>query len=111
METAVRGMPLEYPPKPERLNAYEREVVANMLNSLSRYQTLPQITPRCGSVLPCEHRPGMHCAVITPQRPYYPCPNLRWDTSHFKKTGGYQRNSYIIHPEFLSENYPGNPYW
>lgn len=22
METAVRGMPLEYPPKPERLNAY-----------------------------------------------------------------------------------------
>lgn len=22
METVVRGMPLEYPPKPERLNAY-----------------------------------------------------------------------------------------
>lgn len=25
METAVRGMPLEYPPKPERLNAYGNE--------------------------------------------------------------------------------------
>nr|KAF6331532.1 ciliated bronchial epithelium 1 [Pipistrellus kuhlii] len=56
METAVRGMPLEYPPKPERLNAYEREVVANMLNSLSRYQTLPQITPRCGCVDPLPGR-------------------------------------------------------
>lgn len=41
-------MPLEYPPKPERLNAYEREVVVNMLNSLSRNRTLPQIAPRCG---------------------------------------------------------------
>ncbi|EPQ03515.1 Hypothetical protein D623_10010331 [Myotis brandtii] len=141
----------------------EREVVVNMLNSLSRYQTLPQITPRCGcvdplpgrlpfqgyespcsgrhyclrgidycvagapcterrlqplcpsqptvrSVSPSEHRPGMHCAVITPLRPYYPYANLRWDTSHFKKTGGSQRNSYVVHPEFLSENYPGYSY-
>ena len=29
------------------------------------------------SVSPCEHRPGMQCAVITPQPSYYPCPNLR----------------------------------
>ncbi|XP_074186754.1 sperm microtubule inner protein 6 isoform X2 [Rhinolophus sinicus] len=131
METVVRGMPLEYPPKPERLNAYEREVVVNMLNSLSRNQRLPQIAPRCGcvdllpgrlpfrgyesacsgrhyclrgmdycvtgapcterhlplcpvqptvrSVLPCEHRPGMRCAVLTPPPSYYPCPNLsKW---------------------------------
>ncbi|XP_016078559.1 PREDICTED: spermatid-specific manchette-related protein 1 isoform X1 [Miniopterus natalensis] len=164
METAVRGMPLEYPPKPERLNAYEREVVVNMLNSLSRNQTLPQITPRCGcvdplpgrlpfqgyespcsgrhyclrgmdycasgapcaerrprplcsveptvrSVLPYEHRPGMQCAVITPPPSYYPCPNLRWDTSHFKKTGGPQRNNYVVHPEFVSESYPVYPCW
>nr|KAF6483360.1 ciliated bronchial epithelium 1 [Rousettus aegyptiacus] len=52
METVVRGMHLEYPPKPERLNAYEREVVVNMLNSLSRNQPLPQITPRCRCVDP-----------------------------------------------------------
>ncbi|XP_066110810.1 sperm microtubule inner protein 6 isoform X1 [Saccopteryx bilineata] len=164
METVVRGMPLEYPPKPERLNAYEREVVANMLNSLSRNKTLPQITPRCGcvdplpprlpfrgyesacsgrhyclrgmdycatgtpciesrlrplcpvqptvrSVSPHEHRPGMQCAVITPPPSYYPCQNLRWDTSHFKKTGGPQRNSYVVHPEFVSETYPDYGSW
>nr|XP_019590105.1 PREDICTED: spermatid-specific manchette-related protein 1 [Rhinolophus sinicus] len=164
METVVRGMPLEYPPKPERLNAYEREVVVNMLNSLSRNQRLPQIAPRCGcvdllpgrlpfrgyesacsgrhyclrgmdycvtgapcterhlqplcpvqptvrSVLPCEHRPGMRCAVLTPPPSYYPCPNLRWDTSHFKKTGGPQRNNYVIHPEFVSEAYPEYHCW
>ncbi|XP_045418907.1 spermatid-specific manchette-related protein 1 isoform X2 [Lemur catta] len=56
METAVRGMPLECPPKPERLNAYEREVVVNMLNSLSRNQPRPQITPRCGCVDPLPGR-------------------------------------------------------
>nr|XP_058928816.1 LOW QUALITY PROTEIN: spermatid-specific manchette-related protein 1 [Kogia breviceps] len=159
METVVRGMPLVYPPKPERLNAYEREVVVNMLNPLSRNQPLPKITPRCRcvdpllgglpfqgyesafsgrhyclrgmdycvtgppcterrlrllrterptarSVSPCEHRPGMQCVVITPPPSYYPCPNLRWDTSHFKKTGGPQRNNYVVHPEFVSETYP-----
>ncbi|XP_032748241.1 spermatid-specific manchette-related protein 1 isoform X1 [Rattus rattus] len=56
MESEVRGMPLEYPPKPERLNAYEREVVVNMLNSLSRNRTLPQIVPRCGCVDPLPGR-------------------------------------------------------
>ncbi|XP_030109697.1 sperm microtubule inner protein 6 isoform X4 [Mus musculus] len=53
---SVRGMPLEYPPKQERLNAYEREVVVNMLNSLSRNRTLPQIVPRCGCVDPLPGR-------------------------------------------------------
>ncbi|XP_032716301.1 spermatid-specific manchette-related protein 1 isoform X2 [Lontra canadensis] len=56
METAVRGLPLQCPPKPERLNAYEREVVVNMLNSLSRNQPLPQITRRCGCVDPLPGR-------------------------------------------------------
>ncbi|KAF7479931.1 spermatid-specific manchette-related protein 1 isoform X1 [Marmota monax] len=56
METVVRGMPLECPSKPERLNAYEREVVVNMLNSLSRKQPLPQITPRCGCLDPLPGR-------------------------------------------------------
>ncbi|XP_021078009.1 spermatid-specific manchette-related protein 1 isoform X1 [Mus pahari] len=162
METVVRGMPLEYPPKPERLNAYEREVVVNMLNSLSRNRTLPQIVPRCGcvdplpgrlpyqgyespcsgrhyclrgmdycttgepsterrlrplcsqqptvrSVSPFGHRPGMQCAVTTPPPSFYPFPNLRWDTSHFKKTGGSQRNNYVVHPEFVSETRPVYP--
>ncbi|XP_038203699.1 spermatid-specific manchette-related protein 1 isoform X1 [Arvicola amphibius] len=164
METVVRGMPLEYPPKPERLNAYEREVVVNMLNSLSRNRTLPQIAPRCGcvdplpgrlpfqgyespcsgrhyclrgmdycttgepsrerrlrplcsveptvrSVSPYVHRPGMQCAVTTPPPSYYPFPNLKWDTSHFKKTGGPQRNNYVVHPEFVSETYPVYHSW
>ncbi|XP_020025790.2 sperm microtubule inner protein 6 isoform X5 [Castor canadensis] len=164
METVVRGMPLEYPPKPELLNAYEREVVMNMLNSLSRNQQLPQIAPRYGcldplpgrlpfqgynspcsgrhyclrgmdyhasgvpgterslrplcaeqptvrSILPYEHRPGMQCAVTTPPPSYYPYQNLRWDTSHFKKTGGPRRNNYVVHPEFVSETYPDYRCW
>ncbi|XP_037347305.1 spermatid-specific manchette-related protein 1 isoform X2 [Talpa occidentalis] len=157
METALGGMPLECPPKPERLNAYERDVVVKVLNSLTRRQQLPQIPPRCGCLdplqgrlpcrgyvspcsgrhyclrgmdycvsgapcaerqralcaqpsvrclAPCEYRPGMQCAVIPPPPSYYPCPNLRWDTSHFKKTGGPQRNNYVVHPEFVSETYP-----
>ncbi|KAI2552447.1 hypothetical protein G5576_115285 [Homo sapiens] len=60
METAVRGMPLECPPRPERLNAYEREVMVNMLNSLSRNQQLPRITPRCGCVDPLPGRLPFH---------------------------------------------------
>ncbi|XP_064232158.1 sperm microtubule inner protein 6 isoform X1 [Aotus nancymaae] len=111
METAIRGIPLECPPKPERFNAYEREVVVNMLNSLSRNQQLPRIAPRCGCVPPYEHRPGMQCAVTTPLPSYCPYPNLRWDTSHFKKTGGPQRNNYVIHPEFVSETYPDYRCW
>ncbi|XP_023583096.1 sperm microtubule inner protein 6 isoform X3 [Trichechus manatus latirostris] len=111
METVVRGTPLEYPPKPERLNAYEREVVVNMLNSLSRNQPLPQIAPRCGAASPYEHRAGMQCAVTTPPPSYYPYPNLRWDTSHFKKTGGPLRNNYVVHPEFVSETYPEYGRW
>ncbi|XP_077004005.1 sperm microtubule inner protein 6 isoform X2 [Tamandua tetradactyla] len=164
METADRGVLLECPPKPERLNAYEREVVVNMLNSLSRSQPLPHIAPRCGCVdtlpgrlpfqgyespssgrhyclrgmdyyatrapcaerrlrpachpqptvrgaSPCEHRSGMQCAVTTPPPSYYPYPNLRWDTSHFKKSGGPQRNNYVVHPEFVSEAYPDYCCW
>lgn len=34
----------------------EREVVVNMLNSLSRNRTLPQIVPRCGCVDPLPGR-------------------------------------------------------
>ncbi|XP_069861710.1 sperm microtubule inner protein 6 isoform X1 [Dipodomys merriami] len=163
LDPVVRGMPLEYPPKPERLNAYEREVVMNMLNTLSRNQPLPQLAPRCRCldsmpgrlpfqafnspcpgrhyclhgldcfapeapladrrlspcleeptvrcVSPFGHRPGMQCAVTPPLPSFYPCPNLKWDTSHFKKTGGPQRNSYVVHPEFVSESYPRYCFW
>ncbi|XP_046521147.1 spermatid-specific manchette-related protein 1 [Equus quagga] len=100
METAVRGMPLEYPPKPERLNAYEHNVVVNMLNSLSRNQQLPQIAPRCGCVDPLPGRlpfqgyespcSGRHyClrgmdyyatgAPCTERRPRPPCADLPTD--------------------------------
>lgn len=40
-------------------------------------QPLPAAASSSRSASPCEHRPGMHCAVLTPPRPYYPCPNLR----------------------------------
>ncbi|XP_042311284.1 spermatid-specific manchette-related protein 1 isoform X2 [Sceloporus undulatus] len=64
METILRGMPMQYPPKPERLNNYEREVVVNMLNSLSRKQlpsiqhhyTIPGRMPYQGYYSPCTGR-------------------------------------------------------
>ncbi|XP_007498933.1 spermatid-specific manchette-related protein 1 isoform X3 [Monodelphis domestica] len=104
METMMRGMPLDYPPKPDRFNNYEREVVVNMLNSLSRNQ-LPSIQPR--NVPLYNHRPGMNYAVSSHPPPSpYPYTNLRWESSHFKLIGGPQRNNFIIHPEFVSETYP-----
>ncbi|XP_034262301.1 sperm microtubule inner protein 6 isoform X3 [Pantherophis guttatus] len=64
MEAILRGMPMEYPPKPERLNNYEREVVVNMLNSLSRKQlpyvqhqySIPGRMPYQGYYSPCTGR-------------------------------------------------------
>ncbi|NXS92690.1 SMRP1 protein, partial [Jacana jacana] len=47
------------------------------------------------------------CSSSSPRFPS-PLPDTsicspRWDTSHFMTTGGVQRGSYIIHPEFFSE--------
>uniref|UniRef100_A0A670Z401 Sperm microtubule inner protein 6 n=1 Tax=Pseudonaja textilis TaxID=8673 RepID=A0A670Z401_PSETE len=64
MDAILRGMPMEYPPKPERLNNYEREVVVNMLNSLSRKQLpyvrhqypIPGRMPYQGYYSPCTGR-------------------------------------------------------
>ncbi|XP_049627031.1 spermatid-specific manchette-related protein 1 [Suncus etruscus] len=158
METVGRAKPVECLPTPLRLSAYDQEVRMNPLTSLSRYQPLPQITPRCGcmsplpgrlplqgyespcsgrhyclrgmdyiitgapcgestlqlprvqqptvrSTLPYDHRPGMQCSVITPPPSFFPYPSLQWKTSHFKKTGGAQKDNYVVHPEFASEIY------
>uniref|UniRef100_A0A663FFC0 Sperm microtubule inner protein 6 n=1 Tax=Aquila chrysaetos chrysaetos TaxID=223781 RepID=A0A663FFC0_AQUCH len=55
-------------------------------------------------------RAMLHTSTHHPQ-PSSPCKSLRWDTSHFKKTGGVQRGSYIIHPEFMSEAYSAPWHW
>ncbi|XP_019062331.1 spermatid-specific manchette-related protein 1 isoform X2 [Fukomys damarensis] len=60
METAVRGMPLECPPKPERLNTHERDVVVNMLNSLCGMDY-------CASGPPCTER--HHLRALCPEQP------------------------------------------
>uniref|UniRef100_A0A8C0G6T7 Sperm microtubule inner protein 6 n=1 Tax=Chelonoidis abingdonii TaxID=106734 RepID=A0A8C0G6T7_CHEAB len=159
METILRGMPMEYPPKPDRLNNYEREVVVNMLNSLSRSQlpsvqhrsTIPGRKPFQGYYSPCTGRhyclrgmdyyvDGAPCnerqlnqlvekivrfgglpemsepghlvlSLTTPLRLFQEYPILRWDTSHFQKAGGPQKDNYVIHPEFVSESYPTSPCW
>ncbi|XP_034262300.1 sperm microtubule inner protein 6 isoform X1 [Pantherophis guttatus] len=158
MEAILRGMPMEYPPKPERLNNYEREVVVNMLNSLSRKQlpyvqhqySIPGRMPYQGYYSPCtgrhyclrgmdyyvdgapsterqisqlvekivrsfpyyDHQEDMMLSARLPSLPpYFPYMNLKWDTSHFKRSGGPERDSYIIHPEFVSEAYPTPPCW
>ncbi|XP_025050790.1 spermatid-specific manchette-related protein 1 isoform X2 [Alligator sinensis] len=61
METVLRE---RYPPKPDQLNSYEREVIVNMLNSLSRKQlpslqhqhTVPGRRPFQGYHSPCTGR-------------------------------------------------------
>ncbi|XP_033020142.1 spermatid-specific manchette-related protein 1 [Lacerta agilis] len=158
LESILRGMPMQYPPKPERLNNYEREVVVNMLNSLSRKQlpsiqhryTIPGRMPYQGYYSPCTGRHyclrGMDyyvdgaptnerqisqlvekivrnfqyydrdhemtlCARMPNLPPGFPYMNLKWDTSHFKKAGGAQRDSFIIHPEFVSESFLHPPCW
>ncbi|XP_060092445.1 sperm microtubule inner protein 6 isoform X1 [Heteronotia binoei] len=158
METILRGMPMQYPPKPERLNSYEREVVVNMLNSLSRKQlpsihhhhTIPGRMPYQGYYSPCSgrhyclrgmdyyvdgapnneqqirqlvekivrnfpyydhHQEMTLCAPMPDPLPSFPYMNLKWDTSHFKRSGGPQKDSYIIHPDFVSESYPAPPCW
>ncbi|EMP29434.1 Putative protein C9orf24 like protein [Chelonia mydas] len=136
----------------------EREVVVNMLNSLSRSQlpsvrhesTLPGRKPFQGYYSPCTGRHycvrGMDYYVdgapcnerqlnqlvekIVRNIPYcdcsqetmgyaplhnppqsFPYMNLKWDTSHFQKAGGPQKDNYVIHPEFVSESYPTSPCW
>ncbi|XP_026543317.1 spermatid-specific manchette-related protein 1 [Notechis scutatus] len=136
----------------------EREVVVNMLNSLSRKQLpyvrhqypIPGRMPYQGYYSPCTDRhyclrgmdyyvdgaPSterqisqlvekivrsfpyydhqvdmMLCARLPSLPPSFPYMNLKWDTSHFKRSGGLERDSYIIHPEFVSEAYPTPPCW
>ncbi|NWS58217.1 SMRP1 protein, partial [Chunga burmeisteri] len=66
----------------------------------------PTSSVSCRSIPCCSYSPrAMFC---TPT--HHPQPSLRyrspkWDTSHFKKTGGVQRGSYTIHLEFISEAY------
>ncbi|NXY78399.1 SMRP1 protein, partial [Glareola pratincola] len=49
----------------------------------------------CSSFSPGFHPPMPHTFICSP----------RWDTGHFVPTGGAQRGTYIIHPEFTSEAY------
>ncbi|XP_064294813.1 sperm microtubule inner protein 6 [Phalacrocorax carbo] len=61
----------------------------------------------------CSYSPRAIFSTYThraqPSSPYYRSP--RWDTSHFSKTGGVQRGSYTIHPEFISEAYSAPWHW
>uniref|UniRef100_A0A8D0GYM3 Sperm microtubule inner protein 6 n=1 Tax=Sphenodon punctatus TaxID=8508 RepID=A0A8D0GYM3_SPHPU len=55
--------------------------------------------------LPC------HCPCATPLFSYlFPTVDV-WDTSNFKKSGGPMRDSFVIHPEFISEAFPSPPCW
>ncbi|GAB0202904.1 spermatid-specific manchette-related protein 1 [Grus japonensis] len=100
----------------------ERDMVANMLHRLSCHsppslQPLYTMTgrgPFQGYYSPCSGRHyclrGMDYYVdgaSATRRHLYALREraVRWDTSHFRKTGGVHRGSYIVHPEFVSEAY------
>lgn len=46
METVVRGMPLEYPPKPERLNAYGKRQIGQCEDRITECEGKSQIAGR-----------------------------------------------------------------
>ncbi|NWH20482.1 spermatid-specific manchette-related protein 1 [Grus americana] len=54
----------------------------------------------------CSYSPrAVFCTSAHGPQPPSLCRSPRWDTSHFRKTGGVHRGSYIVHPEFVSEAY------
>ncbi|NXX55457.1 SMRP1 protein, partial [Scopus umbretta] len=54
----------------------------------------------------CSYSPrATFCAPTHRAQPSSLYRSPRWDTSHFKKSGGVQKGSYTIHPEFASEAY------
>ncbi|XP_028916199.2 spermatid-specific manchette-related protein 1 isoform X2 [Ornithorhynchus anatinus] len=57
------------------------------------------------SAPPFSLRSKIRCAASTLPPSSFPYANLKWDLSHFKFCGP-QRNSFIIHPDFVSEKLP-----
>uniref|UniRef100_A0A8B9Z1X9 Chromosome 9 open reading frame 24 n=1 Tax=Buteo japonicus TaxID=224669 RepID=A0A8B9Z1X9_9AVES len=141
METFLHSIPAPYPPKPICLNQFEREVIANTLHRLPVYSVTGRgpfqgyYSPCSGrhyclrgmdyyvdggpAIRRHLHTLGERAEVFCsssslefrpPVADNFIC-SPRWDTSHFKKTGGVQRNSYVIHPEFTSEAYSAPWHW
>uniref|UniRef100_A0A8C8B8T6 Uncharacterized protein n=1 Tax=Otus sunia TaxID=257818 RepID=A0A8C8B8T6_9STRI len=68
--------------------------------------THPTSSVSCRSIPYCSYSPRtMFCAFALHLWSFFLYSSLRWGTSHFKKTGGVQRDSYTILPEFTSEAY------
>ncbi|KAM6364379.1 LOW QUALITY PROTEIN: sperm microtubule inner protein 6-like [Pluvialis apricaria] len=64
------------------------------------------------SILCCSYSPrAMVCASTHHPKPSSLYTSPRWNTSHFRKTGGVQRSSYTIHPDFASEAYSATWLW
>ncbi|NXL54611.1 SMRP1 protein, partial [Podilymbus podiceps] len=59
----------------------------------------------------CSFSPrAVFCTPTHHPQPSSLCRSPRWDTSHFKRTGGVHRGSYTIHPEFTSEAWHSDPW-
>ncbi|KAM9262064.1 sperm microtubule inner protein 6 [Morus bassanus] len=112
-DTFLHSILMPYPPRTTCLNQFEREVVANVLHRLPVY-TVTGRGPFQSYCNPCS---GCHYCLrgmdyyvdgaAATRRHLHTLGEraVRWDMSHFSKTGGFQRGSYTIHPEFISEAY------
>ncbi|NXH21905.1 SMRP1 protein, partial [Bucco capensis] len=130
----LHSTPVPYPLKLTCVSQSEREAVTNMLNKQPVY-TMRGREPFQGYYSPSSGRhyflQGMDyytdgtagtrrsvpCCSYTPRAMFFTSthyaqsPSLnhsafpRWNMSHFMKAGQVQRDSYIIHPEFVSEDY------
>ncbi|KAM6301577.1 LOW QUALITY PROTEIN: sperm microtubule inner protein 6 [Podargus strigoides] len=89
MEILLHGIPMPYTLKPTCPNQCERDTVIGMLQSVTGMGILQ------GYHSPCSGR--HYCLGMD----YYVD---GWDSSHFQKIGGVQRGSYVICPDFASEN-------
>ncbi|KAM6363006.1 sperm microtubule inner protein 6 [Pluvialis apricaria] len=113
METILHSISVPYPLKPTCLNQFESEVVANMPLRLPVYTVTGRgrfqgyYSP-CSGRHYCLRRMDYHVDGASAIRRHLRALGeraVRWDTSPFMRTGGIQRGSYTIHPEFTSEAY------
>ncbi|XP_074022381.1 sperm microtubule inner protein 6 [Numenius arquata] len=123
VETSLNSLCVPYPLRSTCLSEFERELVTNVPHKLPLYTTTGRgcfhgyYSPWSGRhywlrgidyYIDGNSAIRRHLRALG-ERAKYPVLRLQphndivWDSTHFMTTGGVQRGSYVIHPEFASE--------
>ncbi|CAN0344276.1 unnamed protein product [Bubo scandiacus] len=90
----------------------ERAVGMEMSSPFLGATTHPTSSVSCRSIPCCSYSPRATFRASTHRLwSFFLYRNLKWGTSHVKKTGGVQRERYTILPEFTSEAYSAPCCW